>query len=190
MTALAGKSPGHRLGHLVVAGGGPTAPEIVDKALAVSGGKEARVLIIPQASGKSDAGQRSLRMWQRAGAREVAILNLTDRDAALAAVREADLIWFPGGSQSRLIGILNEQGLAQGIRDRFGQGTTVGGTSAGAAVLSQIMLTARARPDRLSPWADGESAGLGLWTDVIVDQHYIRRSRFNRLLAAVLDHPD
>ncbi|HEV3260783.1 MAG TPA: hypothetical protein VG013_28270 [Gemmataceae bacterium] len=46
------------------------------------------------------------------------------------------------------------------------------------------------RADRLSPRADGESAGLGLCTDVIVDQHYIRRSRFNRLLAAVLDHPD
>ena len=44
-------------GHLIVAGGGPLPPEITEKALALSGGKKAHVLIIPQASGRTDAGR-------------------------------------------------------------------------------------------------------------------------------------
>src|SRR2546428_204716 len=32
--------------------------------------------------------------------------------------------------------------------------------------------------------------GLALWPEVIVDQHFFKRQRFNRLLACVLDHPE
>ena len=32
--------------------------------------------------------------------------------------------------------------------------------------------------------------GLGLWPDVLIDQHFLKRQRNNRLLAAVLDHPE
>ena len=31
--------------------------------------------------------------------------------------------------------------------------------------------------------------GLGIWPDAIVDQHFLRRQRNNRLLSAVLDNP-
>ena len=31
--------------------------------------------------------------------------------------------------------------------------------------------------------------GLGLWRGVIVDQHFLRRQRFNRLLTVVLENP-
>ena len=33
------------------------------------------------------------------------------------------------------------------------------------------------------------SDGLALWPDAIVDQHFLKRQRNNRLLATVLDHP-
>ena len=32
--------------------------------------------------------------------------------------------------------------------------------------------------------------GLGLFPEAIVDQHFLKRQRVNRLISAVLDHPD
>jgi cyanophycinase len=186
--AFIGKGP-EPLGHLVIVGGGPTTPEIAAKALAVAGGKRARVLIVPQASTRADAGQRSERMWRQAGAARVSVLDLKNPRAALTAIKVADLIWMPGGSQSRLMEALRKDGLAQAIRERFQQGATVGGTSAGAAVMSKIMFTGDTPLDSVS--VDPKtSIGLGLWPEVIIDQHFVRRSRFNRLLSAVLSHPE
>jgi cyanophycinase len=31
--------------------------------------------------------------------------------------------------------------------------------------------------------------GLGLWRGVIVDEHFVSKKRFNKLMAAVIDHP-
>jgi cyanophycinase len=185
---LSGQVLNQPLGHLIIAGGGPLPPEVAGRALILAGGKGAHVLIIPQASGRPNAGALSLAMWQKAGARQVSILDLKDRDAALSAVKGADLIWMPGGNQARLMRALQERGLADAIRERFRHGATVGGTSAGAAVMSQIMLMGIRPVGGVA--AAVEVSGLGLWPDVIVDQHYLRRHRYPRLLNAVLHHPD
>ncbi len=177
------------MGTLVIAGGGPTIPEIVEKALAMAGGKKARVVIIPQASARTDTGQRSGEMWRKAGATFVTVLDFKDRKAALAAVKQADLIWMPGGSQSRLMEYLTKNGMVGPIRERFQKGATVGGTSAGAAVMSLIMLTGDAPVDRVIATSNKTPEGLGLCPNVIIDQHHIQRKRFNRLLSAVLNHP-
>jgi cyanophycinase len=189
LAALLGQEPSHPLGHLVIAGGGPTLPEIVQKALAVAGGKNARVLIVPQASSLTNAGELSSRVWRASGAERVSVLHAEDKTAALGQIAAADLIWIPGGSQDQLMDILKHQGLIDAIRHRFEQGATVGGTSAGAAVMSLAMLTGDSRMDCLTTDSVKLAEGLGLWPDVIIDQHYLRRCRFNRLLSAVLTHP-
>ena len=198
----------------------------------LAGGKKARVLIIPHASGQSNAGQGSLEMWRKVGAEQVAILDLIDGLAALEAVRKADLIWMPGGSQSRLMTALEQCflahamgqtplcgqflalqafspgaaallsqtpaslaftgldsfSLARAIRERFLQGATVGGTSAGAAVMSKIMLTADSRSSKFPTVDIGK--GLGLCPEVIIDQHFFSRRRLNDLFLAVANHPE
>src|SRR6185295_17336884 len=68
----------------------------------------------------------------------------------------------------------------------------VGGTSAGAAVMSRVMIVGGETAD-LTIVRSGTvltADGLGLIPGAIVDQHFVRRQRFNRLLSAVLDHPD
>jgi cyanophycinase len=123
-------------------------------------------------------------MWQQAGADKVTILTWTDdRQAALREVREADIIWFGGGSQNLLMDRLTRLDLVEAIRERYRMGAVVGGTSAGAAVMSAIMLTGARGPGRT------EAVGLGLWPEVIVDQHYLARQRRPRLLAALKGHP-
>ena len=186
--ALAGPHRAPPPGCLIVAGGGPTPPEVVQRALQLAGGVRARVLIVPQASARTDAGQPSLRMWQRAGAERATLLDLSNLAAARREVARADLIWMPGGSQLRLMRVLTDAGLVDAIRERFRQGATVGGTSAGAAVMSLVMLSdARGKDGKTTTV---EAPGLALWADVIVDQHFLIRNRSARLQEAVLRHPD
>jgi cyanophycinase len=168
---------------LIIVGGGRTPQAVVAGALDLAGGPAANVLVIPWASHLRGAGGRSARMWRQLGARRVVVLADPDADTALAEVRRADLIWFPGGSQVRLMDGLARRGLVGPIRECFRQGAVVGGTSAGAAVMSAVMLTG-ARAARHT-----EAAGLGLWPEVIVDQHYLKRDRRARLTQAVLRHP-
>jgi cyanophycinase len=198
--ALIGQPPDLPKGILVIVGGGPTTPEIVKKTLALAGGNKARVLIIPQASFKTNAGQGSVQMWRTAGAKKVTLLEMStddrnrfvikDKKAALDAIKEADLIWMPGGSQSRLMQALTQAGLAKAIVDRFKEGATIGGTSAGAAIMSKYMLIGgESNMDCLTAGAIKTAEGLGLCPEVIVDQHFQRKDRYARLFLAVLTHP-
>ena len=90
-------------GALVVVGGGGTGPEIVAKALELSGGKHAIVAVLPQSSALADAGEDSVEMWLEAGAAEAANVTFDDRSAAASALRRATLIWMPGGDQNRFM---------------------------------------------------------------------------------------
>lgn len=189
MLGIVGEGQDRPKGKLVLAGGGTTVPAIVETALRLAGGADARVLIVPQASSREDAGEGSRKFWSDGGAKHVEVLQVEDRAAARKAIAEATLIWMPGGDQSVLVEALDDAGLSSAIRERYRGGAIVGGTSAGAAAASATMLTGGADLTRLLADATPTAAGMGLWPSVIVDQHFIARNRFNRLLAAVLDRP-
>jgi cyanophycinase len=176
-------------GTLVVAGGGDTGPEIIAKTLQLAGGGDAIVAVLPQSSAEPDAGDASVRMWRDAGAREAAKISFADRAAAAVALRRSTLIWMPGGDQNRFMKAIEHTGLDEVIRERYRGGAVVGGTSAGAAVLSEAMITGDADLQSLRGGTTVIARGLGLWPEVIVDQHFVRRQRGNRLLSAILDRP-
>ena len=90
-------------GTLVVVGGGNTGPEIVSKTLALAGGRNAIVAVLPQSSEEKDAGDDSVKMWREAGARAAEKVLFADRAAAKAALERATLIWMPGGDQNRFM---------------------------------------------------------------------------------------
>jgi cyanophycinase len=175
-------------GALVVVGGGTTGPEIVSKTLALAGGKNAIVAVLPQSSADADAGDSSVSMWLQAGAHEAANVAFSDPQAA-AALRRATLIWIPGGDQNRFMTAIDGTRLAEVIRERHRAGVTVGGTSAGAAVIAETMFTGDADLKSLTAGATVTAKGLGLWPEVLIDQHFLKRQRGNRLISAVLDHP-
>lgn len=231
-------------GHLVIVGGGGTTAAIVAKAIELAGGVDARIVVLPQASALADTGQKSVELWTKAGAKHAQSVDLKQGGPALALIEKADLIWFPGGDQSRLMRALVDAKAVELIRARYLAGATIGGTSAGAAVMSRVMLTGKYRleskTDERSPSgaalnpvaaekqskpttpepmpeegkvepaakdskpaaAEEDSGlkyirsslvewgeGLGLLPEAIVDQHFVRRQRFNRLISAVLDQP-
>jgi cyanophycinase len=184
-----GKLAAQGAGPLVVVGGGSTGEDIIARALQISGGPAAVVAVLPQSSAVADAGDGSVQMWLKAGARESYKLGFDDRAAARRGLERATLIWMPGGSQSRFMDAITGTGLDDVIRSRHQAGTTVGGTSAGAAVLSRIMITGDSDLQSITAGKTVTREGLGLWPDAIVDQHFLRRQRVNRLIGAVLDHP-
>jgi cyanophycinase len=183
---------GSQVGRILAVGGGGTTDAVVARALELAGGPKARILIVPQASGADDAGAKSVVFWREKGALDVQVLALEDHAAALKAIAAADFLWMPGGDQNRLMKALLDEDVLDAIRARYQSGALVGGTSAGAAVLSATMIIGGDRADLESVRSGGTEVaeGLGLWAGVIVDQHFLKRQRFNRLLAGVLDHPE
>jgi len=177
-------------GTLVIVGGGEIPPEILARTLSLAGGASASIAVLPQASELADAGATAIAMWKGAGAKRAVKINVAERAAAARAIEEATLIWFGGGDQNRLTKALAQTGLPELIRRRYMEGAIVGGTSAGAAVMSKVMITGDA--DLLSVRAGKTKTadGLGLWPGAIVDQHFLKRQREARLISLVLDRPD
>jgi len=182
-------SPADPKGHLVVVGGGGVPDVILKRALELAGGPASPIVVLPQASELADTGEVAAEMWRKAGATKVTPLVMTDLPAARQAILAASLIWFPGGDQNRLMKALDGTGLPELIARRYQDGAVVGGTSAGAAVLSTIMMTGDADLQSITVGATKTAPGLGLWPDVIVDQHFLKRQRHSRLISLVLEHP-
>ena len=175
-------------GPLIVVGGGDVGPEIVSRTLALAGGKDAIVAVLPQSSAEADAGDSSVKMWLEAGAKEAAKLAFSDHQAG-ARLRRATLIWMPGGDQNRFMQSIAGTGLDDVIRERHRAGIAIGGSSAGAAILAEVMFTGDADLKSITAGATVTAKGLGLWPAVLIDQHFLKRQRDNRLISAVLDRP-
>jgi len=176
-------------GHLVIVGGGGTPDVVLAKALDLAGGPAAKIVIFPQASELAETGDVNVAMWKKAGATDVRWIPLTDPNAAREAVESAAFIWFPGGDQVKLMKAFDGTGVPEVIARRYRAGAVVGGTSAGAAVMTSVMLTGDADLQSITVGATKTLPGLGLWPKAIVDQHHLKRQREARLISLVLEHP-
>ncbi|MGD8330171.1 MAG: cyanophycinase [Acidobacteriota bacterium] len=197
---VAAQSP---TGALVVVGGGGTPPEVVARAIELAGGPDAVIVVLPQASATEAAGASTVAMFREAGARNVANWRFVGSpgteglpgpfpsvEETAAAIADADLVWFPGGAQGRLKRALDDAGLTDLIRLRHREGIVIGGTSAGAAVLAEAMITGDEYDlEGVTAASTDIAEGLALWPDALIDQHFLKRQRNNRLLSAVIDHP-
>ena len=185
-------------GQLLIVGGGGTTDDMLARALSLHGGAKAHVVVFPQASSLPETGAGSCEMWSKAGAGAADEIKLDDEAAATKLVDAADIIWFPGGVQARLMEALSKTKLPDRIRARYQAGALCGGTSAGAAVMSKVMLTGEIEGATkeesgltfIHSQTVENAEGLGLIAEAIVDQHFVKRQRFSRLLSAVLDHPE
>jgi cyanophycinase len=130
-------------------------------------------------------------MWRRSEAKQVDLIDVDNPSAAKQTLHNADLIWMPGGLQGVLMNGVRGSGIEDVIRQRFQEGAVVAGTSAGAAVMSRVMIGGHSDLDCLKAGtAPYLMEGLGLWPEAIVDQHFLQKGRFNRLALATIDYPD
>ncbi|MCC6133047.1 MAG: cyanophycinase [Acidobacteria bacterium] len=183
-------------GHLVLVGGGKKPRSVLSKFVELSGGARARILIVPTASKDSEAGEENKKVLEKEfGCQNVKVLPISTRADAqrqLLAdmVEEAGGVFFTGGDQRRIVSALRDTIVLDALRRVFAKGAVVGGTSAGAACMSELMLTGEGKPDILKAKNVELWPGLGFWKGVIVDQHFVARQRQNRLISAVLENPD
>jgi cyanophycinase len=175
-------------GALVIVGGGGTTHAIVTRTLQLAGGKNAVVAVLPQSSAVEGAGDSSVKMWLDAGAKAAGKVDFKQPDAK-TALESATLIWIPGGDQNRFMAAIEGTGLDDVIRAQYRKGTVVGGTSAGAAVMAEFMMTGDADLKALTAGSTVMKKGLALWPGALIDQHFLARQRNNRLLSAVMERP-
>jgi cyanophycinase len=119
---------------------------------------------------------------------DVLHLKLEDRDAAdhpsnLALLDSAGGVFLSGGGQVKGAEILRGSKVARRIHERWEDGMTVAGTSAGAALIGEWML-AKGGNDEAAPASLETERGLGLLGGTLVDQHLAERGRVPRLISA------
>ncbi|MFN8255487.1 MAG: cyanophycinase [Bacteroidales bacterium] len=194
----------NKAGTLFIIGGGEKTDELMKDLIATSGISEKDyVLILPMASEEPDSSI----IWAKedfisAGIKNVVGFNFKENEpvspSRLDSLKKARLIFISGGDQTRFMKAIGKGPVYTAIHEAFKNGSTISGTSAGAAVMSKKMLTGNSLkyPEYTGKYPTIEAnnieitEGLGLLTGVIVDQHFVKRQRLNRLIAASIENPD
>ncbi|MGE0641241.1 MAG: cyanophycinase [Thermoanaerobaculia bacterium] len=181
-------------GHLLLNGGGGEARGYWERFLALAGGKDRPIVVLPTASERPEAGIEYVETLREAGATNVQSIELRTREDAgradfLSALSGAAGIFFTGGDQSRITAAILDTEAERAIRHVYDSGGVLGGSSAGLACMSAKMLTGGGAPDRIAAGNTELARGLGFVTEAIVDQHFVARQRQNRLLSVVLENP-
>lgn len=188
---------GHRRGALLAIGGAEDKFRdrvILRRFVELAGGNDARIAIIPTASAVDDAGQRYKALFLELGAAAGEVLYVGSREDAnrddwVALIEESTGIFMTGGNQVRVASLLGGTQVAATLARRSAEGAPIAGTSAGASVMSTVMVaggrsgtTPRRSLAHMSP-------GLGLIDSVIIDQHFRERDRIGRLVTMVSYNP-
>ena len=181
-------------GWIIPIGGKLLAPSILERFVALSGGPDARIAVIPTASNEPDMGTFFERVFHRHGVKQVKALNFdrrSDCDDAdwLDWLGQATGVFLTGGNQLKLSTILGGTPVAKLLRLRNEAGVHVAGTSAGAAYLSEHMIAFGDEGSTPRAGMVTMCAGLGLTNRIIVDQHFRQRDRMGRVLTALSYNP-
>jgi cyanophycinase len=167
----------------------------------LAGGRNARIVVIPSASSFPDEAVGTYNaIFGRLGAPRVVVIDPSSRPAAVSggtavqamvqAMDDATGVFMTGGNQLKLSQLFVGTPLADAISRAHERGAVVAGTSAGASIMSQFMIslgadgvTPRQRTSQLT-------SGLGLLPGVIIDQHFDERARYGRLMSLVASSPN
>lgn len=160
----------------------------------LAGGEDARIAIIPTASVIDDAGQRYKAIFLELGATSAEVLFVGERDDAnteelVGLVEHSTGIFITGGNQIRVASILGGTGVGNMLIRKHREGVPVAGTSAGASVMSAVMVAGGRSGSTPRPHTAQMSPGLGLINSVIIDQHFRERDRVGRLVTMVSHNP-
>lgn len=182
--------------------GGMQSDEIVQKFVEISGGAESRIMIIPNASSEPKrSSELQHEEFAKYGGNSDYVLfdrETVDNQENLDKMEWANAVFFLGGDQSDLTKDMLGTKLLQKVFDIYNSGGVVGGSSAGAAVMSKIMITGNelVNKDSTRYYVTIEKnnietvEGFGFLNTVIIDQHFLMRKRLNRLISVVLENPD
>lgn len=191
-------------GKLFIIGGGDRTPGLMQCMVQAAGLQEKDyVAVLPMSSAEPDTAfhyfAEDLKQVYKG---KIVQLHFTKADTAnqekLKQLLEAKLIFITGGDQERFMRVVANTQIERAIQQAYTKGAMIAGTSAGAAVMSEHMITGNEltdtvyRPTFRKVWHNNIelSRGLGLIRSAIIDQHFIVRSRYNRLFSAIAKYPN
>ena len=191
-----GPTVGPRGGSLVVVGGGALGPEIIERFVALAGGKEAEVVVIPSASEEDpvDTARVAQRFARAFGFKNVSVVHTRDRaeadsEAFVAPLKKARAVWFDGGRQWRLVDSFAGTRTQREIEAVLTRGGAIGGSSAGATIQGSYLVRG-AREGNEVMMAKGYEVGFGYLRGVAIDQHILPRKRAGDLVGVIAAHPE
>ena len=172
-------------GTLVVCGGGDVPPAARRKFMELAGGQESKLVIIPGGEEDESSFSSYFDVWKDFEPLSFHMLNATSREQAndsdfTSILDDATGVWLGGGQQNWLINRYAHTLVENKLHALLKRKGVIGGTSAGAAVMSAVMV---AGGGRKNPQV---GKGFGFMPGVVVDQHFLKRNRFQRL-RSVLD---
>ncbi len=192
----------HAQGSIFIIGGGKRPDYLMQKFVELTGGEKSKIVIFPMASSEpKETAEYQIEQFKKLGCENLDYIicdqNSADSDSNFQKMKNVKGIFFSGGDQNRLTEALLGTKLLERIKKIYENGGAIGGTSAGAAVMSKIMITG----DELLNSDSSEAfsiiqkeniktaEGFGFVDEIIVDQHFVKRKRHNRLISLVLENP-
>jgi cyanophycinase len=195
-------NPTSRHGKLFIIGGGVRPQPMVETMLSEAGISAADyIAILPWASSEPDSSTfYAKKQFQELG--QYFFLDIQPTDMGIKEKKDsllnAKLIYIPGGDQSIFMKLATSEGYDSLLHQAYNNGALIAGTSAGAAIMSKLMITGTALketeyfPTFRSLESENLETEMGLSLlpgHIIIDQHFVTRSRYNRLLTAIIEDP-
>lgn len=169
--------------------------KILREFLRCAGGTKARIVVMTAATSlPGEVGDNYIRVFERLGAEDVRVVDTQRPEDAnnpdyLEAIEQATGIFFTGGEQARIISCLKDTILDAAMHKRYSEGIIVGGTSAGAAMMPDMMIIEGDSETNPRVDAVAMGPGMGFLPGIVIDQHFAQRGRLGRLVTALLLQP-
>jgi cyanophycinase len=180
----------HGGGSLVICGGGMLPDDVRDQFVQLAGGPKARIVVIPTAHIAADTTEptKDMEMWRERGVASVLSLHTRSKEKAndrdfIKPLTEATGVWFTGGRQNLVTDAYLDTEVERQLEALLDRGGVIGGSSAGAAVMTRLMITGGRSEAQ-------EGRGFDFLRGSIVDQHFMKRNRIGRLLGLMTKYPD
>jgi len=184
-------------GELIIIGGHEREGEleILKEVVKIANRRSGPILIVTVATREpEEMAEEYVKLFKKLGAEQIDALDIRERsdaktDTAVKKCEKAGVVFFTGGDQLRITSQVGDSPLYQCMRERFIDGLTIAGTSAGAAAMSETMLVYGDGDSSSEVSGIGMSPGLALIEGVVVDTHFAERGRIGRLLGVVAQNP-
>lgn len=160
-----------------------------------SGGLQARVAVMTVATGlPGEVGETYINVFQKLGVEDVRVVDTARREdssdpRAIEIIQQATGIFFTGGNQARITECIKDTELDTVLHQRFAEGVVIAGTSAGAAMMPDVMIVEGESESNPKLETVKMDRGMGFFPGVVIDQHFAQRGRLGRLLSGVAQQP-
>ena len=176
-----------RGGTLLIAGGGEMPPIVNKRFWELAGGPNARLVIIPAYEATRADKKRLKDEWRSWRFASMRVIQATSREKAddpsfAETINKATAVWFSGGDQTWLANLYAGTETETRLQELLDRGGIIGGTSAGAAIMTKVMIEEGKTVPKLC-------RGLDLLKDSVVDQHFFYRNRMQRMAKTLRIEP-